>query len=101
MPIVDQDQITIHRTGRDGSNSIWIEWEWTSGQTGQSSGKMTSSWDTADQARQMVEESNQDDIMRAILSACINKTTGAFRPAVFDGMGGGKQYVVQSKVNLV
>lgn len=97
MPIIDQDQIIIHRTGRNGANNIWIEWEWVSGQTG----KLISSWTTAEDARHVVEEGNLDDILRAILSACINKSTGAFRPSVFDNMGGGKSYTVQLKVNQV
>lgn len=99
MPIVDNDQVIVRRATRNGATNIEIEIEWKKAD-GTSLGVYSVSWRDTDEFRVFLEGQEFDDVIRAVMLQCLNQTTGALRPTVFDALAG-KTFQVQTKVQQV
>lgn len=100
MPITDNDLVAVVNTARDGATNIRVEVDWTDGQTGEVRGRFGVSFADADELRTFLDGQTFDDVVRAVLLQCINRTTGALRPTVFDGLKG-KTFRVSQRVTQV
>lgn len=98
MPAVDTDRVTIITKSREGSTNIHVEVDWFDA-AGAPKGRFSKSWGTVEELMKFLENQNDDDVIRALLLQCINRQTGALRPAVFDGLTG--TYEIRQRVASV
>jgi hypothetical protein len=91
MPIIDSDTFIVLSATRSGTNqaptNIEIAGEWRNA-AGESLGVFTSSWSNLDELRKFQEAQDFDDVLRAVMGQCINRTDGSFRPAQFNALAG-------------
>ena len=100
MPIADNDLLLINRATRSGSTNIEVNMTWTDGTTGENKGTYSVQWATADELKAFLEQQSFDDLARSLMLQCLNRTTGALRPTVFDAMPG-KTFRVMIRVQEV
>lgn len=100
MPIMDNDLVLVNRATRSGSDNIEVNVTWTDGTTGEYKGAFTVQWPNAEEFKTWLEDQNYNDLMRAVLLQCFNRSTGALRATVFDALPG-KTFRVQQRVQQV
>lgn len=91
MPIVDQDTVLIRRATRTGTpqnpTKLEVEMTWTDS-AGVVQGTFSSSWADLEALKEFLGSQGYDDVLRAVMVQCIQKSDGSFRPAVFHGLSG-------------
>lgn len=100
MPITDNDLVTVRKATRNGATNIQVEVQWTDGVTGEDKGVYGMSWADSAEVKAFLESQTFEEMMRAVLLQCYNRTTGALRGGVFDALPG-KQFRVQQRVQQV
>jgi hypothetical protein len=97
MPIVDDDQIQIVRATRQGSNNIEINVTWTNPSTGENYGTFGVTFNNVSEARNFLANQTHEDVLRTLLSICINKSTGNLSASAFDALQG-KTFRIRQRV---
>lgn len=87
MPMVDSDQIVVQRVSRSANRDLSVMMQWKQAD-GTVLGTFNPSWASFDELKAFVEQQDFDDLLRAFMLQVINRTTGGFRQAVFDGLAG-------------
>lgn len=90
MPLVDADYMTVRTTSRNGANDIAIEVQWEDGLSGADNGTFHMEWANTTAVREFLASQAAQEVMRALLMICYDRTTDSFKPTVFDNMPGNR-----------
>jgi radical SAM superfamily enzyme YgiQ (UPF0313 family) len=99
MPITDTDQVLVRRVSRQQRTNIEIEIEWFDS-AGNSRGTFGISWTNEEDLRKFLEGQDFDDVVRALMVAVLNRTTGGLRLVEFDALPG-KRFEIQQRTREV
>lgn len=101
MAITDSDQVFVRRATRVQRKNIELEVEWFDS-AGVSRGTMGISWGDETELRNFLESTQGfDDVIRALMLSCLNRTTGALRLVEFDALPNKRFEIMQRTREIV
>ncbi len=99
MPITDTDTLKVLRATRSGETTFDLLAEWRDAND-VLMGTLGVSFPSYAEMVSFCSQQNENDLWRALLTPCINRNTGNFKTAVYDGLSG-KTWEINQRVKDV